>query len=174
VSTPELLFSETEIASRIDAMARRIAALARPPDLLVGILAGAFVMTADLARALAREGMPLSVEFLWLRSYGDDRRGSDVKVVVGATEAVRGKHALVVDGVLDVGKTLAKARDLLLEQGALSVTTAVAVDKLRADALLTADFAAFQGVDAFVVGYGMDDGGRGRALPYIAKATASP
>jgi hypoxanthine phosphoribosyltransferase len=173
VTTAELLFSEAEIAARIDAMARRIAALARPPDLLVGILAGAFVMTADLARALARDGLPLPVEFLWLRSYDKGRSGGDVGVVVGAPEAVRGQHVLVVDGVLDVGRTLLKAKDLLLEAGALSVRTAVAVDKLRADASLTADFAAFQGVDAFVVGYGMDDGGKGRALPYIAKANNS-
>ena len=174
MSTPELLFSEAEIAARIAAMARTIAALTRPPNAIVGILAGAFVMTADLARALTREGLPLPIEFLWLRSYDNGRSGGDVRVVVGATEAVRGKHVLLVDGVLDVGRTLVKARDLLLGSGALSVLTAVAVDKMRTGALLAADFAAFQGVDAFVVGYGMDDGGRGRALPYIAKANILP
>jgi hypoxanthine phosphoribosyltransferase len=172
VSTPELLFSEAEIAFRVDAMARQIVALARPPELLVGILAGAFMMTADLARALARQGLPLPVEFLWLRSYGEVRTGGEVKVVVGATDAVRGKHVMVIDGVLDIGRTLAKAKDLLLGCRARSVLTAVAVDKLRGDALLRADFAAFQGVNVFVVGYGMDDGGKGRSLPYIAKATS--
>jgi hypoxanthine phosphoribosyltransferase len=154
-------------------MARRIVALPRPPDLVVGILAGAFVMTADLARALAREGLPLPVEFLWLRSYDQARAGVDVKVLVAPTEAVRGKHVLAVDGVVDVGRTLVKAKELLFGSGALSVATAVAIDKSRTDAMLTADFAAFEGVDAFVVGYGMDDGGKGRALPYIARANAS-
>lgn len=171
MSTPELLFSEAEIAARVDAMARQVVALTRPPELLVGILAGAFMLTADLARALARQGLPMPIEFLWLRSYGEDRTGGEVRVVVGAPDTVRGKHVMVVDGVLDIGRTLAKAKELLLGRGALSVVTVVAIDKLRSDALLRADFAAFQSVDAFVVGYGMDDGGRGRALPYIAKAT---
>lgn len=172
MSTSELLFSEAEIAARVDAMARRIVALTRPPELLVGVLAGAFMMTADLARALARQGLPLPIEFLWLRSYGEARSGGEVRVVVGAPGAARGKHVMVIDGVLDVGRTLVKAKELLLECGASSVRTAVAVDKSRSDALLKADFSVFQGVDAFVVGYGMDDGGRGRALPYIAKATS--
>ncbi|HEY2885944.1 MAG TPA: phosphoribosyltransferase family protein [Rhizomicrobium sp.] len=172
MSTSKLLFSEAEIATRVDAMARQIVALTRPPELLVGILAGAFMMTADLARALARQGLPLPIEFLWLRSYGEVRTGGEVRVVVGATNAVRGKHVMVIDGVLDVGRTLVKAKELLLGCGAFSVLTAVVVDKLRPDALLKADFAAFQDVGAFVVGYGMDDGGKGRALPYIAKATS--
>jgi hypoxanthine phosphoribosyltransferase len=170
VSRPELLFSEADIAARVNAIAREIVALAKPPELIVGILAGAFVMTADLVRALARESLPLPVEFLWLRSYDDVRTGGDVRVLVGPSDAVRGRHVLAVDGVLDVGKTLMKARELLLGAGALSVVTAVTVDKSRAGALLTADFAGFRHVDAFVVGYGMDDGGKGRALPYIATA----
>jgi hypoxanthine phosphoribosyltransferase len=58
---------------------------------------------------------------------------------------------------------------LLQDAGAASVTIAVAVDKARAEgALLKADYAAFSGVDAFIVGYGMDDAGRGRGRPYIA------
>jgi hypoxanthine phosphoribosyltransferase len=164
------LFSEADIAARVNAMARQIVALAKPPELIVGILAGAFVLTADLARALAREGLPLPIEFLWLRSYDEVRTGGDVRVLVGPSDIMRGRHVLAVDGVLDEGKTLMKARNLLFETGALTVVTAVAVDKTRTDALLVADFAAFRHVDAFVIGYGMDDGGKGRALPYIAKA----
>ena len=171
MSTPDILFSEGEIAARIEAMAQTIASSPKPPQILVGILAGAFVFAADLARALAREGLPLSVEFLWLRSYGAVRTGGDVKVLVGPTDIVGGKHVLLADGVLDHGHTLVKARDLLLGHGARSVVTAVAVDKLRGDAFLKADHAAFAGVSDFIVGYGMDDGGAGRALPYIARGS---
>jgi hypoxanthine phosphoribosyltransferase len=167
VSTPELLFSEDEIAARVTALAKRIAP--SPPQLLVGILVGAFVFAADLARALAREGVSLPVEFLWLRSYGDARTGGDVEALVGPTESARGKHVLLVDGVLDRGTTLVKARAMLVDAGAKSVTTAVVVDKLRGDALLTADHAAFEGVSDFLVGYGMDDAGLNRGLPYIAR-----
>lgn len=169
MSTPEILFSEAEIAARVSAIAHSLAALAEPPEILVGILAGAFVFTADLARALAHRGLPLPVEFLWLRSYSDARRGGDVDVLIGPTDVVRGKRVLLADGVLDRGKTLIKGRTLLQDCGASSLLTVVAVDKSRADALLRADYAAFRDVGDFIVGYGMDDGGAGRALPYIAR-----
>jgi hypoxanthine phosphoribosyltransferase len=81
---------------------------------------------------------------------------------------VRGRHVLLLDGVLDHGHTLAKAREILFDAGARAVTTAVAIDKRRSDALLTADFALFTDVTDFVVGYGMDDSGEERGLPYIA------
>ena len=169
MSTPELLFSEDEIAARVAAMARRIAAAPQRPELLVGVLVGAFVFVADLSRALAREGLSLPVEFLWLRSYGDARSGGDVQALVGPTESANARHVLLADGVLDRGTTLVRAKDMLVASGARSVTTAVAVDKLRDDALLSADHAAFEGVSDFLVGYGMDDAGLYRGLPYIAR-----
>ena len=72
--------------------------------------------------------------------------------------------------MLDRGKTLLKAKTLLVDNEAGPLLTAVAVDKGRSDALLSADYAAFRGVSDFIVGYGMDDRGAGRALPYIARA----
>jgi hypoxanthine phosphoribosyltransferase len=169
VSALEILFSEEQIAARVNALARQIASSPRRPDLMSGILVGAFVFAADLARALAREGLPLPVEFLWLRSYGDARTGGDVRTLIGPTDSARGKHVLLVDGVLDHGATLARAKKLLEDAGAMSVVTAVVVDKRRAGALLIADHAAFEGVGDFIVGYGMDDAGAGRALPYIGR-----
>lgn len=169
MSTPELLFSADEIAARVNALARQIAAVPDPPDLLVGILVGAFVFAADLGRALAREGLLLPVEFLWLRSYGPARSGGEVNTLVGPTDGARGRRVLLVDGVLDRGTTLAAAKALLKHAGADSVRTVVGVDKLRADARLVADYAAFSGIGDFIVGYGMDDAGAGRTLPYIAR-----
>lgn len=169
MSTPELLFSEDEIAARVAVLAKHIASSAQPPQLLVAILVGAFVFAADLSRALAREGLSLPIEFLWLRSYGDARTGGDVQALVGPTQGVRNRHVLLVDGVLDRGTTLSKAKAILRDAGAQSVTTAVAVDKLRDDAHLTADYAAFEGVSDFLVGYGMDDAGMNRGLPFIAR-----
>ena len=169
MNAPEILFSEDEIAARVCVLARRIALSPERPQLLVGVLVGAFMFTADLARALAREGLPLPVEFLWLRSYGEARSASDVETLVGPGNSARGRHVLLADGVLDRGATLARAKSLLIARGAQSVVTAVAVDKLRGEALLRADHAAFEGVSDFIVGYGMDDGGEGRALPYIGR-----
>jgi hypoxanthine phosphoribosyltransferase len=163
------LFSEQQIAARVDALAEKIASAGLKPDIALPILSGSFVFAADLLRALARHGLSLPVEFIWLRSYAASRKGGEIAVLVGPPEELHGRTALLIDGVLDGGHTLAKARDLLLERGAATVISAVAVDKTRDDAVFRADYAAFTGVSDFIVGYGMDDGGLGRALPYIAK-----
>jgi hypoxanthine phosphoribosyltransferase len=163
------LFSEAEIRARVQEMARAISAMHDTPEIALPILVGGFVFAADLLRALHACGVSLPVEFLQLRSYGDKREaGGEIRVLIGPGENVRGRHVLLIDGVLDRGRTLVSARDLAISAGARAVTSAVAIDKRRSGAVLTADFAAFTRVAHFVVGYGMDDAGRLRALPYIA------
>jgi hypoxanthine phosphoribosyltransferase len=162
------LFSEADIAARVDVIAREIAASAIKPDIIAPILVGSFVFAADLLRALAKRGLVLPTEFLWLRSYAGRESAGDVSVLSGPPQNVRGRTVLVVDGVLDHGRTIAKARMLLLQSGASAVLTAVAVDKSRKDAVASADFAAFVGVSGFIIGYGMDDAGAGRGLPDIS------
>ncbi len=168
MKSPQFLFSEAEIASRVEALAREIAP--RKPDIAVAILIGGFVFASDLVRALARAGVHVEVEFLWLRSYGNERAGGAISLLAGPSENVKGKRALLIDGVLDVGRTIVKAQQLLDAAGATEIMTAVAVDKSREDAIASADFAGFSGVTDFIVGYGMDDAGKYRGLPYIAKA----
>jgi hypoxanthine phosphoribosyltransferase len=165
-----VLFDEKAIAAEVARLAREIAGRHPRVDLAVPILTGAFVFAADLLRALKREGMDLPVEFLSLTRYGKARAGANEIIIrMGAGEAPKGRHVLLVDGVLDHGHTLAKARSLLHDAGAASVAIAVVVDKRREDGLLKADHAAFTNVDSFIVGYGMDDAGLGRGLPYIAR-----
>lgn len=164
---PEILFPEAEIAARVAGLAREIAS--RAPEIAVPILAGAFVFAADLLRALSRLGLSLPMEFLWLRSYDGKTAGREITVIAGPSAAVRGRSVLLIDGVLDGGHTIAKARALLKEAGATSVLTAVAVDKLRPDAVAHADFALFHGVADFIAGYGMDDNGHARGLPDIVR-----
>ena len=163
-----ILHSEADIRARLDAVAREIAHAPLKPDFAVAILAGAFVFAADLLRALAREGLSLPIEFLWLRSYADKRTGGEISVLVGPTEKIHAKTVLLIDGVLDGGHTLAKAKALLLQAEAAAIITAVAVDKLRGDAVAKADHALFAGTTGFLIGYGMDDAGAERGLPYIA------
>ncbi len=165
-----ILFSEEEIAQRVKAMARDIAHGPVVPHLATPILVGAYVFAADLLRALASEGISIPTEFLWLRSYMGRTSGKGVKVLIPPNENFQGKNVLLIDGVLDGGHTLSKARELVKEYGANEVISAVVVDKLRGDAVFKADFAAFTDVHEFIVGYGMDDSGNDRALPYIAKA----
>ena len=165
---PQVLFSTEEIAARLAELARAIAP--RRPEIAVSILVGGFVFAADMIRALAREGLHLEAEFLWLRSYGNARTGTAISLLAGPSENVKGRNVLLIDGVLDVGRTIVKAQQLLEAAGARSITTVVAVDKGRSDAIAKAEFAAFTGVDEFIVGYGMDDAGKYRGLPYIGKA----
>jgi hypoxanthine phosphoribosyltransferase len=164
--TPKILFSQEQIAARVAAIAKDIAASHPRPDMAVAILAGAFVFTADLVRALANEGLSLPVEFIWLRSYGEARIAGKLQLIVGPSKNVRGKTILLIDGVLDSGVTMAAAKELLLETGAGAVLTAVAIDKTPG---ARADFACFSAVTDFIVGYGMDDSGADRGLPYIGK-----
>ena len=81
------------------------------------ILVGGFIFAADLVRALAREGVELEIEMLWLRSYGDKRVASAISMIAGPSEQIAGRHVLVIDGVLDFGRTIKKAV-ALIEQGA--------------------------------------------------------
>jgi hypoxanthine phosphoribosyltransferase len=166
----EVLFSESLIAERVTAMAHRIAAAPVKPEIAVPILVGAYVFASDLLRALTREGISLPTEFLWLRSYVGRSATREASVLIGPNKNFRGKNVLLIDGVLDGGHTILKARELATAAGAASVLSAVVVDKARKDAVAKADYAAFTGVAEFIVGYGMDDAGADRALPYIGKA----
>jgi hypoxanthine phosphoribosyltransferase len=164
-----VLFAEAEIAARIRDMAREIAALPAPPDLAVPILAGAFMFAADLLRALAREGVDLATEFVWLRAYGQGQSAGNVRVLNAPSEMVRGRHTLLIDGVLESGGTALRARQLLEEAGAASVRFAVAVEKPYPARAIAADFIGFQAGPEFLFGYGMDIAGEGRGLPDIRR-----
>lgn len=165
-----ILYSEEQIAQRVKDIAGEIARGPVVPHLATPILVGAYVFAADLLRALAGEGISIPTEFLWLRSYTGRTSGKGVKVLIPPNENFQGKNVLLIDGVLDGGHTISKARELVKEYGANEVISAVVVDKLRSDATAKADFACFTGCNEFIVGYGMDDSGNDRALPYIARA----
>jgi hypoxanthine phosphoribosyltransferase len=169
---PAVLFSAEDIASRLRLLCKELAALPERPQVAAPVLVGAFVFASDLVRGLAEEGVHLETEMIWLRSYGNERTGSAMSVLAAPTEHVKGKHVLLVDGVLDKGHTVVRSRKLLTEAGAASIRTVVAVDKRNHDAVAQADYALYSGVQDFIVGYGMDDAGRYRALPYIGKVEA--
>ena len=167
--TPDILFSAEQIQERVRAMARLIASAPLVPDIAMPVLVGGFVFAADLLRALAWEGVAMDVEMIWLRSYGDKRVASAISMIAGPSEQIAGRHVLVIDGVLDAGRTIAKAVSLIQAAGAASVQVAVMLDKQRGDAVARADYVGFPVGNDFVIGYGMDDAGRFRGLPYIGK-----
>jgi len=162
-----VLLDEAEIAKRVDALA---ATLAQVDDswTVVALLQGAIPFTADLMRAFERRGRHPIYDSLWLESYRDARESSG-KVVVRAdiSRAIEGRPVLILDDVFDSGRTIAYARAHLFAKGATQTLACAFVRKPQA----MGEAIEAIGWDApadFLVGYGMDDAGRYRGLPYIA------
>jgi hypoxanthine phosphoribosyltransferase len=168
-SRVRILFDETAIAHRIEELARVIAA-ADPRDLLVvAVLKGSFMFAADLIRALHRAGLAPQVEFVHLSSYRDATVSSGQVAILRDIESdVRGRDVLLVDDILESGRTLAFAKDLLAARGAGRVLTTVLLEKPGKRAVaIDADFVGFSCPDVFVVGYGMDVAHSYRQLPFV-------
>ena len=165
----DILLDETEIARRVGSLAEEIAARTSRDLFVVIILKGSFVFAADLIRALERAGVKAQVDFMTLSSYGDAKVSSgEVALVRDAAETVEGRDVLIVDDILESGRTLAFARDLMLQRGATSVKTCLLLDKVgKRSVPIEADFKGFEIGDKFVVGYGLDYAHHFRGLPYI-------
>jgi hypoxanthine phosphoribosyltransferase len=164
-----VLYDAQAIAARNDEMAKEIAAAGYKDLLVVSILKGSFVFAADLIRALHDAGMSPEVEFITLSSY---RTGTvsagEVKVLRDIETDVSGREVLLVDDILESGRTLAFARDLMLSRGASRVGIAVLLDKPGKLAQpIKADHVGFTCPDLFVVGYGMDVAHAFRELPFV-------
>ena len=105
-----ILFTETDIAAAIERLADEIAAEMAGEAILAPILTGAFVFAADLSRALARRGRLWEIDFLHLSSYGGARQSSGaVRMIKDLAGDVRGRRVLLLDDVLDSGRSLAFA-----------------------------------------------------------------
>jgi hypoxanthine phosphoribosyltransferase len=167
--TIRVLYSAEAIAARIEAMAAEIAASGYSNLLVISVLKGSFVFAADLIRALHRAGLSPEVEFISLSSYAAGTVSSGtVRLVRDIDSDVAGRDVLLVDDILESGRTLAFTRDLLLGRGAARIGLAVLLDKKgRRAAAIEADHVGFDCPDAFVVGYGMDVGHAFRELPFV-------
>lgn len=158
----------SEIAARVEALADDFAGQIDDSWTLVALLQGAIPFAADLMRALARRERHPIYDSLWLESYRDARESSG-KVVVRADicRPIEGRGVLIIDDVFDSGRTIAYARAHLMAKGATRTLACAFVRKPQA-AGEPIDAIGWDAPDAFLVGYGMDEAGRYRGLPYIA------
>jgi hypoxanthine phosphoribosyltransferase len=134
---------------------------------LVGILKGAFIFLADLARQLS---VSHSVDFMALSSYGDTTQSTgEVRLIMDLREPILDKHVVIVEDIVDSGHTLHYLYRVLGEREPASLKTCALVRKERENLGVPIDYLGFDIPDVWVVGYGLDFADKHRTLPYIAE-----
>ena len=163
-----IVFDAGAIAARVRELGGEIGAAYQDGDLLVlGLLKGSFVFLSDLVRQIPR---PLQVDFLVASSYGNDTVSSgEVRLVYDPETRLEGKHILLVEDIIDSGRTLNRLVDLLGARQPRSLEICALLDKkLARDLRLPARFVGFEAPHEFLVGYGLDHAEDFRALPFVA------
>ena len=164
-----VLVSEEAIQSRVTELVQELSRDYADVEriYLVGILKGAFIFLADLARQLS---VSHSVDFMALSSYGDTTTSTgEVRLIMDLREPIQDKHVVIVEDIVDSGHTLSYLNRLLREREPKSLKTCVLVRKERDSLDVPLDYLGFDIPDVWVVGYGLDYADSHRTLPYIAE-----
>ena len=172
---PKVLIPEEAIRRRVGRLGRRISKdYAKVENLhLVGVLRGSFIFLADLSRVLT---IPSSVDFLAMASYETyvSPKGP-VRLITDLRTDIAGKHVLVVEDIVDTGDTLGYLMSLLASRGPASLKCCALLSKPASRKKdVEIDYLGFEIPDVWVVGYGLDDKERHRALPYIGILSDEP
>ncbi|HEX7049038.1 MAG TPA: hypoxanthine phosphoribosyltransferase [Longimicrobiales bacterium] len=164
-----IVYGEAEIARRVAAMGREIAAAypAAEELLVLGLLKGSFIFLADLVRQVPR---PLYVDFLVASSYGAGTVSSgDVRLLYDPGAALEGRHVLLVEDIIDSGTTLNRVVPLLEARGPRSLELCALLHKRTARGLVREPrWVGFDAPGEFLIGYGLDHSESFRNLPFIA------
>jgi len=161
-----LLITERQLARRIGAMAEEIQRdFGGPETVLVSLLNGTYMFLADLTRRLQ---FPLRLDFMGASSYGQGTESGELVLTKDLRMDIRGRDVLLLDDILDTGKTLSRVRARLELLSPRRLKTCVLLDKpARRVQPIEADYVGFRIPDLFVVGYGLDYADRYRNLPFI-------
>ncbi|MBT8098215.1 MAG: hypoxanthine phosphoribosyltransferase [Gammaproteobacteria bacterium] len=167
-SNPRVLISEEEIEKRVDEIAAQISEdyADKGEVVLLGVLKGAFIFLADLSRRLT---IPRKVEFIAVSSYeqGDVSSGA-VRLVMDVRESIEGRHVLIVEDIVDTGRTLHYLVHMLRSRRPASISTCVLLHKEHmTEVKVEINYLGFTMGDEWVVGYGLDYAEQDRTLPYI-------
>jgi hypoxanthine phosphoribosyltransferase len=166
----EPLLSAEEVAARVATLAGAIAPRVDDDTVAVCLLTGGLWFASDLTRGLAVRGRNLLFDCLWLSTYGDARASEGaVRVHAPLQRSVEGRRVLLLDDVFDTGVSLAFAARLCRQAGAREVLSAVFARKPWPEPRgVQPDFVGWEAPARYLVGYGLDDAGRGRGWPGVA------
>ena len=162
-----VLLSEEEVNKKIGEVAAQINAdYAGKSVHLICVLKGGVFFMCELAKRIT---VPVSMDFMSVSSYGDETKSSGVvRIVKDLDESLAGKHVIIVEDIVDSGRTLAYLKELLMGRGAADIKICTLLDKpSRRVKEVHVDYTCFAIPDEFVVGYGLDYAQKYRNLPYI-------
>lgn len=162
-----VLVSEEEVDARIREIGEQISRDYAGKEVhLVCVLKGGSFFLCELAKRIT---VPVSLDFMSVSSYGSDTISSGVvKIVKDLDEPIQGKHVLVVEDIVDSGRTLSYLREMMLDRKPESLRICTLLDKPdRRVVDVKVDYTGFSIPDEFVVGYGLDYAQKYRNLPYI-------
>lgn len=165
----QILISEDEIKAAVKKTGEMInSSYDGIPILLVSILKGSFIFLSDLAREIT---VPCEIGFMVAKSYYEDTQSSGiVKITMDLTQDISKYHVIIVEDIIDTGRTLNDVIKLLKSRNPVSLRVVTLLDKPdRRIVDLKADYSLFKIPDLFVIGYGLDYGEYYRNLPYIAE-----
>lgn len=163
-----IVYSKEQIAARVCELGAEITDSYPDGELLVlGLLKGSFIFLSDLVREVTR---PLQVDFLVASSYGDSTVSSgNVRLLYDPETELEGKHILLVEDIVDTGRTLTRLMDLLQARKPQSVEICALLHKhLATELRYPTRFIGFDAPNEFLVGYGLDHAENFRHIPYIA------
>jgi hypoxanthine phosphoribosyltransferase len=163
-----IVYDERQIADKVAEMGRQIGAAYPEGELLVlGLLKGSFIFLSDLVRQIRR---PLQVDFLVASSYGDNTFSSgNVRLLYDPETELEGKHILLVEDIVDTGRTLTRLMDLMKARNPRSLEICALLHKHIATELkYPTKFVGFDAPNEFLVGYGLDHAENFRHIPFIA------
>jgi len=163
----EILVSEEQLQETIKKLGATLAEDYRGKDpLVICILKGAIFFMADLVRAM---DCNLEIDFMDVSSYGNEFESSgEVRILKDLGQSVKDRHVIIVEDIIDTGKTLKSLKELFEERNAASVKIATLLDKPEGRLVeIEADYTCFTIPNEFVVGYGLDYDENYRNLPYV-------
>lgn len=161
-----ILFSEEQIIEKCKELACQIDDFYKDADHIftVGLLKGSIPFMAELCKHLQT---PLTMNFMQASSY-DGVESKELKIKHDLEASVEGEHVLIIEDILDTGKTLSNVKKLLVERGAKDVTVVTLLDKVEGRTFdFKADFYGFVCPNEFVIGFGLDFNENYRQLPYV-------